>query len=407
MQTISFNVMLALILSGGWIFGKLFGKIKLPSILGMVIFGILCSVFIKDLSPEVLWDLSPFLKSFALIVILLRAGLGIRKATLKKAGLTALLMSFVPCIFEGTALTFIIRLIFDFNWAAAGLTAFMLSAVSPAVVVPSMLSLKEQGRGKKNEVPTIIIAGASIDDVFAITLFSVFLSLAAGGQSSVLQSVVSVPVSILAGIVSGIILGFILSFLFSKKYTSIRATEKALILLICGTLLVQVGDSFHFASLLGLMTCGFIILEKHEHIAHELSQKLSKIWIFAEIILFVLIGFSLDIETAGQAGLKGLLAVSAGLVFRSLGVILATAFSKLTFKERLFCVIAYLPKATVQAALGGVALSAGLPEGNTVLAIAVVAILFTAPLGLLGINFFGKRLLDEGEKISIVVENNS
>jgi hypothetical protein len=260
------------------------------------------------------------------------------------------------------------------------------------------LHLKEQGRGKNNEVPTIIIAGASIDDVFAITLFSVFLSLAAGGQSSVLQSVISVPVSILAGIVSGIILGFILSFLFSKKYTSIRATEKALILLICGTLLVQVGDSFHFASLLGLMTCGFIILEKHEHIAHELSQKLSKIWIFAEIILFVLIGFSLDIETAGQAGLKGLLAVSAGLVFRSLGVILATAFSKLTFKERLFCVIAYLPKATVQAALGGVALSAGLPEGNTILAIAVVAILFTAPLGLLGISFFGKRLLDDGEK---------
>lgn len=393
-----FSVIFAFILAGGWLSGILFKKITLPPILGMVVCGIAFSIFLKPHTPSVVWDLSPYLKSFALIVILLRAGLGIRRSTLKKVGRVALLMAFVPCIVEGTALTFLFHFFFNFNYPVAGITGFMLAAVSPAVIVPSMLDLKNRARGKKNEVPTIILAGASVDDVFAITIFSLFLGLAQpleGDPSfTIFASILSVPFSIVVGILSGLIVGFFLSFIFKRHYVTIRATEKTLIILVASMLLVQVGDSLHFAALLGLMTVGFILLEREEKVAHELSEKLSKIWIFAEIILFVLIGFSLDIPTALGAGLKGIAIIAVGLLFRSLGVFIATIQSHLTFKERIFCMIAYIPKATVQAALGGVALSQGIPEGNTILAIAVVSILFTAPLGLIGIRYFSDILLD-------------
>ena len=384
------NVIFALILGGGWAAGKLLSKLRLPGVLGMVIFGILCSVLLTSRTSPVLWELAPFLKSFALMVILLRAGLGISRHTLKKVGLPALLMAFVPCLTEGFSLMVLFRIFFGFNWAVSGLTGFMLAAVSPAVVVPSMLDLKEKGH---DEIPTMIISGASIDDVFAITFFSVFLNMIQGQSGSIASMALSVPVSLIAGIACGAALGFILSWFFSRTREKIRATEKMLVILAAGTLLVQVGDTMHFAALLGIMTAGFILLERNEPVAHELSRKLSKLWIFAEIILFVLIGYSLDVSAALQAGMKGLAVISLGLVARSAGVFFATAFSGFTLKERLFCMIAYIPKATVQAALGGVALSYGIPEGNTILAIAVTAILFTAPLGLFGIRFFSSRLL--------------
>lgn len=403
MNPVPLNILFAIVLAGGWLSGRIFAKIKLPSILGMVVFGVICAITAKSAAPQVFWELDPFLKSFALIVILLRAGLGIRKHTLKQIGKTAFRMSFIPCISEGMALTVLFHLIFGFGWTVSALTAFMIAAVSPAVVVPSMLELKEKGRGKKNEVPTLVLAGASIDDVFAITLFTVFLGLAAGGAVNIPAAVLSVPISIIAGIAAGIAAGYLLSFFFSRHHTSIRATEKTLILLVCGTLLVSVGDSLHFAALLGLMTAGFVILERHETIAHELSRKLAKIWVFAEIILFVLIGYALDPVVALEAGGKGVMIIALGLVFRSLGVFIATARSPLSWRERLFCAIAYLPKATVQAALGSVALTRGIPEGKTILAIAVVSILFTAPLGLLGIRFFGNRLLkaDGDEEVDL------
>lgn len=387
---LNLSLILIIILGGGWISGRFFEKLKLPSVIGMVIFGILCSIYLKAHTTTVLWDVAPYLKSFALIVILLRAGLGIRKATLKKIGITAILMSFIPCIFEGISLTFLLKVIFNFSWSIAGLTAFMLAAVSPAVVVPSMLKLIEK---EKSDVPTIVLAGASIDDVFAITIFSVFLRMAQKGNVNIFQTIISVPLSIFVGILSGVILGFMLSIFLKNKKTNIRATEKILIILVSGVLLFQVGEIFHFASLLGIMTIGFILLERNEEIAHELASKFSKLWIFAEIVLFVLIGFSLNLPDALNAGLKGLFVIGIGLIFRSVGVLIATLPSKLSGKERLFCVIAYLPKATVQAALGGIALSYGLPGGEIILALAVIAILFTAPIGLIGINFFGTRLL--------------
>jgi len=376
-MTISLNIIFAIILGGGWLFSRFFSAIRFPSIVGMVVFGIICSALLGSYTPEILWEIAPMLKSFALIVILLRAGLGIRKSTLKKIGHTAVLMSFIPCLIEGFSLMLLFRYFLDFSWHTAGLTGFMLD-------------LKDQGH---DEVPTIILAGASLDDVLSITLFSVFLHLSLETSSTIINTIISIPLSIALGIISGIILGSILAFIYKKKYTAIRATEKVMILLVLGTLLVQVGSVFHFAALLGIMTTGFILLEKTETIAHELSAKLSKLWVVAEIILFVLIGYSLDISVALTAGIQGILIISGGLLFRSLGVLIATAFSGLNIRERLFCMIAYLPKATVQAALGGIALSYNLPEGQLILALAVISILFTAPLGLFGIKFIGPQLL--------------
>ncbi len=233
--------------------------------------------------------------------------------------------------------------------------------------------------------------------VLSVVLFQFGIGVATDRETSWYSYLRVLPAprgtQMISRIASGIICGFLLSLFFKKYHSSVRATEKVLIVLIFATALVRLGDALHFAALLGVMTCGFIILEMHEKIAHELSGKLSKIWIFAEIILFVLIGFSLDVETAFTAGPKAIIAITIGLIFRSIGVFIATAFSNLTTKERVFCMIAYIPKATVQAALGGVALSYGIAGGDTILSIAVISILFTAPLGLVGIKTTEKYLL--------------
>lgn len=387
------NLFIVVMLLGGWFIGRLFMKLKLPSVLGMLVWGIAFSYYFKENIPSIINNAEPFLKSFALIVILLRAGMGISKSTLKKVGVTALLMSIIPCIFEGITLLFLFHYIFDFSFVTAGLTAFMLSAVSPAVIVPSMLDIKAKGIGKRKEVPTIVLAGASLDDVFAITFFSIFLSLITHGNIEVGRLLFSIPLSLIMGIIPGILVGYSLIFYFKKRQEHVKSTEQTLILLTISMLLVQVGDILHSAALLGIMTIGFIILEKATKIAHDLANKLSQIWIFAEIILFVLIGLSVDIKVAYSSGLKGILVISLGLIARSLGVWVATSFSILSKKERLFCIFAYFPKATVQAALGSVALNMGVPEGDTILALAVLAIIFTAPLGLILIKMFTPLLL--------------
>lgn len=391
----SLNAVFVLFLFGGWTFAKLFKSIKLPAVLGMVIWGILCSSFANESVPGVLWDLEPSLKSFALTVILLRAGLGLSRKTLKKTGITAVLMSVIPGLFEGTALTLAFHYFFDFNWATAGLTAFMIAAVSPAVIVPSMLSFKEKGIGQKKEVPTIVLAGASLDDILAITVFSLFLSAAVGENSSFVANAIALPKAVFLGVIPGAIIGYILTIFLNKKKNLIRATEKTLVLLTAAMLLVEIGDRLHSAALLGVMTVGYLLFERVNGVALELSEKLSKVWVFAEIILFVFIGFSVDLSVAVKAGGPGLLVILMGLLFRSIGVIIATGFSNLNWRERLFCVIAYIPKATVQAALGSVALSHGLPEGELILALAVLSIVFTAPIGLIGIELLGPKLLKD------------
>ncbi len=393
----SLNGVILLILVGGYAAGKLFSALRLPSVLGMTLWGIGISLFFRDAYPPVLDELSSFLRSTALIIILLRAGLGIHKKTLQKVGKTALLMAFVPCLFEGLALTGLFYWLTPFDLLTSGLTGFLLAAVSPAVVVPSMLELKENGLGRQNDVPTIILAGASLDDIFSITIFLVFLNLLRGESVSAAHAVLSIPVSAILGIIPGIVLGLILARYFNAHYEKVRATEKTLLLLASSIFLLQVGDWLHTAALLGVMTVGFILLEKAERAAHELAYNLNKMWVFAEIILFVLVGMAVDVRVAMEAGPKGAALILLGLLARSTGVYLATAFSTLTYKERLFCMIAYTPKATVQAAMGAVALSFGLPHGKEVLAYAVLAILITAPLGLIGIRLFAKHLLKTGD----------
>ncbi|NCB37974.1 MAG: peptidase [Erysipelotrichia bacterium] len=393
------NTVAVIILLGGWGSARIFEKLRLPGVLGMVVFGIICSVTIKPMVPQLLWDIAPFLKSLALIVILLRAGLGISRKNLEKAGKTSLFMSVIPCLFEGIALTFVFINLFEFSFAVAGLTAFMLSAVSLAVTVPAMLDLRHNSEIMASGVPTIILAGCSVDNVLAITFFSAFLGMATSKNVDILQSVLTIPVSIIVGIAAGALLGYFLVTCLEKRYHTIRATEKTLVLLASAILLAEIGNIVHIAALLGVMAIGYIMLQRSEKIAHEIASKLGKIWVFAEIILFVLIGFSVEVSEAANAGIKGLIAVSIGLLFRSLGVLVATAFRKMSAGERLLCVMAYLPKATTQAALGSVALNNGLPEGSIILALAVLSIVFTAPLGLFGIRYANRRLLAElGEK---------
>lgn len=393
----TFNLFIVLFFVGGWIFSKLSSKLKLPSILGMVIFGILLSLVFKGNYPQPIELIAPFLKTIALLVILLRAGLGISKKTLKKVGKVAFFMGFLPCLVEAGMLILAFHYLLDFPLLISSIAAFIISAVSPAVVVPSMLDLKERGYGKKDDIPTLVLAGASLDDVFAISLFTMFLSLAVSKVDvSVARVITSIPISVLGGVLLGIIAGFILSFYFSRNFENIRATEKVLLLIMSALLMVELGDYLNLASLLAVMTTGFILLEKNEAIAHELASKLSKVWVAAEIILFVLIGMAVDPTIAIKAGPKGLLVILIGLIARSAGTLIATfADKQLSWKARTFCVISYLPKATVQAALGSIPLSYGIRQGNIILSVAVLSILVTAPLGLILIRFLGPKLLDK------------
>lgn len=382
-----------IIILGGWLFSRIFSRLKLPSIVGMLFCGVMISILIKDYLPDVVWEISPLIRTTALLVILLRAGLSINKQLLKQTGKTAFLMSVIPCLMEGIALTVFIHLLFSYSLLISAVPAFLISAVSPAVIIPSMLNLKEKGYGKAREVPTIVLAASSVDDVFAITIFSLIISLISTSHFSLNKAILSIPYSIVTGILLGLLIGILLIKFFKHYNKKIRATEKTIILISISMLIVVLGEKINAAALLGAMTIGFILFEKMYDTAVQISSKLAKIWIPAEIFLFVLVGMSVDINIVFKVGFKGLLVLILGLIFRSAGVLIATSSSKLTFKERLFCVIAFLPKATVQAALGIVPLQMGISHGEEILALSVLAILFTAPLGLILMNSLSKKLL--------------
>lgn len=388
------NLVFVMILLGGWFCSRLFERLRLPGVLGMLVWGgVMGTGFGAAVWPPGLGELEPFLKTFALVVILLRAGLGIRRSVLNQLGGTALAMAVVPCLLEGAVLTGVIRWWMGFEWTGAALTGFMLAAVSPAVVVPSMLRLSEAGYGRKHAVPTLVLAGASVDDVLAITLFSLFVKLARAEAVDGVRTLLEFPVAVVLGMLPGLVAGLGLAKWFAWRREQVRATEKTLIVLMTGLLLVQAGDWLHSAALLGVMTVGFVLLERAEPVAHELAAKLAKIWIFAEILLFVLIGMQVDVGVALRAGPVAAGVIAAGLCARSLGVWVATAGSALSRRERMFCMVAYVPKATVQAALGSVPLALGIARGDEMLALAVLAIVLTAPLGLVGIRWLGPRLL--------------
>jgi NhaP-type Na+/H+ or K+/H+ antiporter len=389
------------------LFAFIFKKMRLPELLGMIFAGILLGpLFSKFGTPysqiisTQIYSISVELRTAALIVILIRAGLGINKETLNKIGVAAFKMSFIPCLCEGLVVLISVHYLLGWSLVVSGIMAFIIAAVSPAVVVPEMLRLKESGFGKKREVPTLVMAGASIDDVFAITIFGVFLGVATGKQQSIVKIAAGVPLGIIAGILLGCLLGFGLLYFF-KKYR-VRDTKKVIIFMVIAILfhdlseLPNIKNMIPIASLLGIMAMGFILLEKHGELANRLSKKFNKVWVFAEIILFVLIGAKVDLDKALNSDIlySGLLIIFIALIARTAGVLLALLGSKLNKRERLFCAFAYLPKATVQAAIGAIPLSMGVAEGKDILSIAVLCIIITAPLGAILIKYSAPKLLD-------------
>lgn len=396
---------LALIILLGLIANTVFTKFKMPGLLGMLILGIIIGPKgLNWIQPELL-SISGDFRKIALIVILLRAGFGISKEDLNRVGKTAIKLSCIPGLVEGFFIAFASVKFLGFSFIQGGMLGFIIAAVSPAVVVPQMISFMEKGLGTNKGIPTLILAGASIDDVFAITIFSTFLGLYSGSEVNIGIKLLGIPISILLGIGLGAIIGFILIKVFKKYH--IRDTKKVLLILGAAILLTSLEtllkSKVDIAALLGVMTIGFIILEKLPTVGKRLSIKLNKIWVFAEILLFVLVGAQVDVVVALNAGILGILVILIGLVGRSIGVILSLLGTDLTWKERLFCVIAYVPKATVQAAIGGIPLSMGVASGDVILAIAVLSIIITAPLGAIGISTSSKRLLTVEEDVMLKV----
>ncbi len=389
-------ISLALIGVLGLLFHTLTTKAKLPGFLGLIILGILLgpSVF-GALDPELL-KVSGEFRKIALIVILLRAGLGISRDDLNAIGITALLMSVIPGVFEGIAVMMAAVWIWHWSWIEAGMLGFVLAAVSPAVIVPAMLKLQSEGFGSARRVPTMILAAASIDDVVAITIFSGFLGLYHGAGSGIGMSLTMMPVGLVLGVLLGLLFGWLLAKSFERWH--IRDTKKVLYLVGVAILMTAieelVSDWIPLASLMGVMAMGLVLLEMRPQVAKRLSEKFSKVWILAEVLLFVLVGAQVNVNLALTSGIIGLGLLLLGLLARSAGVLLATSRARMLRGERMFSVVAFWPKATVQAAIGAVPLMAGVPQGEMILAIAVLAILVSAPLGAVAIEATGRRWLE-------------
>ena len=388
---------LAVILLLGLPAKRIFEKLKLPGLLGMLLLGVLIGPHGLNLLQEDMLHISSDLRTIALIIILLRAGLGINKDDLKRVGSTAIKMSCIPGLVEGFFITFASMRLLNFTFAQGGILGFIIAAVSPAVVVPSMLTLMENNIGTKKGIPILILASASMDDVFAITMFSAFLGLYSGSHIHIGIQLLNIPLSILLGIIAGAIIGLIVIKIFKKYH--IRDTKKVLLILGFSILINQLESvlktKLQIASLLGVMTIGFVIIEKLPNVGERLSNKFNKIWILAEILLFVLVGAQVDVNIALKAGEVGIMIIVIGLIGRSIGVIISLIGTDYNRKERLFCIIAYIPKATIQAAMGAVPLSLGVESGDVILAIAVLSILITAPLGAIGIHYSSEKLLVE------------
>lgn len=385
---------IALMLLVGMLAGWGCKKLHLPGLLGMIFTGIVLGPFALNLIDGTILSISSELRRIALIIILTRAGLSLDINDLKKVGRPAILMCFVPACFEMTGMIILAPLLLHISYIEAAVMGAVIAAVSPAVIVPKMLKLMDEGYGVNKSVPQMILAGASVDDVFVIVMFSVFTGLAQGNGVSAV-SFIRIPVSIILGILIGMAAGAILAIYFKKIH--IRDTVKVIILLCISFLLVTAEDRFSdiipFASLIAVMCIGIALQRNRKEAAVRLSVKFNKLWVCAEVILFVLVGATVNISYAISAGISAVILIFGVLLFRMAGVFVCMIKTKLNMRERLFCVIAYMPKATVQAAIGGVPLSMGLACGNIVLTVAVLAIIITAPLGAFLIDLTYKRFL--------------
>ena len=385
---------ISLILIVGMSMGWICQKCKLPSLLGMLATGVILGPYVLNLLDSSILGISSELRKIALIIILTRAGIGLDLSGLKKIGRPAVLMCFVPASFELFGMILIAPKLMGLSLLEAAIMGAVLAAVSPAVVVPRMVKLMDEGYGVKEGIPQLILAGASVDDVYVIVLFSTFVGMMQGEGAPVL-SFVNIPVSIFLGIAIGLLIGFILAYFFKKVH--IRDTSKVLIILSISFLLVVFEDALTtaitFSALIAIMFIGIGLQRNREVVAKRLSVKYGKLWVAAEVFLFVLVGATVNIGYLGKVGVQALLVIIGALAFRMLGVFICLLGTSLKGNERLFVMMAYTPKATVQAAIGGIPLALGFACGDTVLTVAVLAIVLTAPLGAFAIDFSYKKLL--------------
>lgn len=384
----------------GLAMGAICQKLKLPRIIGMLATGIVLGPYVLDLLDPSILSISSDLRKMALIIILLKAGLSLNLEDLKKVGRPAIMMAFVPATFELIGYLVFAPLILGITRVEAAVMGSVLAAVSPAVVVPRMVQLMENKYGTEKAIPQMIMAGASCDDIFVIVLFTTFLSMAQGGSADI-KAFVNIPISIILGIILGAIVGYLLYLFFETAYAKkhyVRNSMKVIIVLGFSFLLIAIEGwlegKIAVSGLLAVVSMACVLKMKcTSFVSKRLSEKFGKLWLVAEVILFVLVGAAVDIRYTLDAGLAAVAMIFAALIFRSFGVWLCTVKTSLTLKERAFCVIAYLPKATVQAAIGSVPFAAGLPCGKIVLSVAVTAIIITAPLGAFGMDFTYKKFL--------------
>lgn len=388
---------LALIFLCGLLLGSIFQKIKLPPLLGMIITGIVLGPYALNLIDQSVLSISSDLRQIALIIILTRAGLNLDINSLKKVGRPAILMCFLPACFEIIGMVLLAPPLLGISILDALIMGTVVAAVSPAVIVPKMLKLIETGYGKDKSIPQMIMAGASVDDVFVIVLFTSFTGLAQGESFSPI-SLIQVPISIILGLGLGILIGILLGFFFKKVH--MRDSIKVIIILSISFLLVTLENSLKgivpISGLIAIMSIGISLQKIRSDASKRISTKFSKLWVAAELMLFVLVGATVDIKYAFSAGIMAILLIFGVLVFRMIGVLICLIKTKLNKKERIFCMIAYCPKATVQAAIGYIPLTMGLSCGNIVLTVAVLSILITAPLGAFFIELLYKKLLKKG-----------
>lgn len=389
---------IALILLVGMSTSWICKKIKLPGLLGMLATGIVLGPYVLNLIDPSILNISSELRKIALIIILTRAGLGLDITGLKKIGRPAILMCFLPASFELLGMILIAPKVLGMSLLEVAIMGAVLAAVSPAVVVPRMVKLMDEGYGTAKGIPQLILAGASVDDVYVIVLFSTFTGMMQGKSASVI-SFVNIPVSIIFGIGIGILAGYLLALYFEKMH--IRDTVKVLLILSISFILVATEDMLKtpikFSALIAIMFVGVGLQKKRDVVAKRLSKKYEKLWVASEVFLFVLVGATVNINYLGNMGIKALIVIFGALIFRMAGVFVCLIKTELNKKERLFTMMAYTPKATVQAAIGGIPLALNFACGETVLTIAVLAIVITAPLGAFAMDLSYKKLLRRNE----------
>lgn len=385
---------IAIILLLGLVTGWLFSKVKLPSLLGMILVGIILSPHCLNAIDESILMISGDLRQIALVIILTRAGLSLNISDLKKVGRPAVLMCFLPACIEMIGTIIFAPVLLGVSVLEAAIIGSVIAAVSPAVIVPRMIKLIEEGYGKEKSIPQLILAGASVDDVFVIVVFTAFTTLAATGEISA-SNFLQIPVSIVLGVLLGFMVGMILVSFFEKNH--MRDSVKILIILSVSFLLLEVQNRLEgiipISGLLAIMSMGIVINQKYSVLAKRLSVKYNKLWLGAEIFLFVLVGVAVDLKYAMAAGVAVIVLIVLALLFRMTGVAVSLIRTKLTKRERVFCMIAYTPKATVQAAIGTIPMAMGLKCGSIVLTVAVMSILITAPFGAICVDNLYKKLL--------------